>query len=463
MTTTLELRYRQAIRRGELSFVGAISDDALGYDVRSYLFGEGRLALARGYVLDFNLELCLDPSYLLEYDYSEKDRLESGVSISRTLRDERTLFEFTDFRTLRASELPIADQLPKTLFEARFDRQLSRDVFGGPLWLSFDAMALTRPADDPVLGRDMLRTGAALRWTGSRVFGPGIVAEAEAGASVDVYAVNQDPNFGLGTVRATPSAALTLRWPLVRARDGGAVQTLEPVMQLAWSKTSGAAVPDEDSISPELDEGNLFALSRYPGSDRKEEGLRGAAAVNWTTRNTGGGEIGLTAGRIFRLDADGALADDVADWMAALRVIGVNGIEAYGRVLAEDDIGLTRAIGTVGWTGERARLSASLIRAFADPDAAADEDIAEIAFDGGIQFTRHWSGGIEGRYDIVADRATSAALAFAYRNECVDVELAVSQRYTESTSVEPTTRASLNVSLGGIGGGPGGPVSQCRG
>ena len=37
-----------------------------------------------------------------------------------------------------------------------------------------------------------------------------------------------------------------------------------------------------------------------------------------------------------------------------------------GRVLAEDDVGLTRAVGSVGWTGERARLSASLIRAFAD-------------------------------------------------------------------------------------------------
>jgi len=149
--------------------------------------------------------------------------------------------------------------------------------------------------------------------------------------------------------------------------------------------------------------------------------------------------------------------------MAALRVIGVGGFEAFGRVLAEDDVGLTRAVGTVGWTGERARASASLIRAFDDPDAPTDDDIAEIAFDGGVQFSRHWSGAIEGRYDLVADRATSAGLAVTYRNECVDVELAVSQRYTESTSVEPTTRASLNVSLGGIGGGPGGPVSQCRG
>lgn len=463
VTRTLEARYRQEFARGGFTFEGAVSDDRLTDGARSYIFGEGRFAMARGYTLSFDLELVSDPSYLLEYDYSDKDRLASAIALDRTARDERTRLEFTVFRTLRASELPISDELPKTLFEARYDRQLTPDLFGGPVWLSLDVMALNRPSSAAEVGRDVLRTGAALRWSGSRVFGPGIVAEAEAGADVDVYAVNQDPNFGLGTVRATPSAAVTLRWPLVRSTAPGAIQTLEPVAQIAWSKTSGAAVPDEDSISPELDEGNLFTLSRYPGSDRKEEGLRGAVGVNWTSNLASGGELGFTFGRIIRFDTDGALADDVADWMAALRVIGVNGFEAFGRVLAEDDIGLTRAIGTVGWTGERARVSASIIRAFADPDAPSPDDTAELAFDSGVQFSRHWSGTFVGRYDIVADRATSAGVGVRYRNECVDVELAVSQRYTESTSIEPTTRASLNVALGGIGGGATGPVSQCRG
>ena len=463
VTRTLELRYRQAFRTGGLSFEGAISDDGITDGLRSYLFGRGRFALGGGYDLRFDVELVSDTTYLLEYDYSDKDRLASGVSVSRTERDELGLVEFTDFRTLRASEIPIADELPETLFEAVYDRQLSPDLFGGPVWLSLDVMAVTRPSSEDGVGRDVLRTGAALRWTASRVFGPGLVAEAEAGAEVDIYAVNQDPDFGLGTTRVTPAAAVTLRWPLMRSVDSGALQTIEPVVQLAWSKTTGAAVPDEDSISPELDEGNLFTLSRYPGSDRKEEGFRGAAGVNWTNTFADGGEIGLTLGRIFRFDSDGALADDVADWIAAIRVIGVNGFEAFGRVLAEDDVGLTRAVGTLGWTGERARLSASLIRAVADPDAPSDDDTAEVAFDGGLLLSRHWSGGLEWRYDLVADRATSAGVSFSFRNECVDVEFALRQRYTESTSLEPETRASVNVSLGGIGGSATGPVSQCRG
>jgi LPS-assembly protein len=185
--------------------------------------------------------------------------------------------------------------------------------------------------------------------------------------------------------------------------------------------------------------------------------------LNWSSNFADGGEVGLSFGRILRFDSDRALTEDVADWLAAIRVIGVNGFEAFGRLLAEDDIGLTQAVGTVGWTGERARVSASLIRSFSDPDGPTDEDTAEVALDGGLQFSRHWSGGLDWRYDLVADRSTSAGVSFNFRNECVDVEFAVRQRYTESISLEPETRASLSVSLGGIGGSPSGPVSQCRG
>ena len=462
-TSTLELRYRQEIRRGSLSFRGAVSNDSLTVGQRSYLVGEGRLALSRGYELNFDIELVSDPAYLLEYEYSEKDRLDSAIAITRTRRNEKVLFEFTDFRTLRASEIPISDTLPETLFEAGYDRQLSGDLFGGTLWVSADAMALTRPSSDPGDGRDVIRTGAALSWTASEIFGPGIVAEAEVGAAVEAYAVNQDPAFGTGTVRATPAAAVTLRWPLARAGNNGGIQAIEPVVQLAWSQTSGADVPDEDSITPELDEGNLLALSRFPGSDRREEGFRGAAGVTWTQSYAEGGELALTFGRIFRFDGDAALADDVADWLAAIRLTGLNGFEAYGRLLAEDDVGLTRAIGTVGWTGRRARLSGSLIRAFADPDAPTDDDTAEIAFDGAVQLSRHWEGELDWRYDLVADRATSAGLGLNYRNECVSVEFDITQRYTDSDSIDPTTRASLSVSLGGLGGGATGPARQCRG
>ncbi|MEM9709114.1 MAG: LPS assembly protein LptD [Pseudomonadota bacterium] len=463
VTATLEARYRQEFRGGRLSFEGAVSNDNLRAGERSYLFGRGQFALPRGYRLGFDVELVSDPSYLLDYDFSEKDRLDSGIAITRVLRDERVLFEFTDFRTLRDSEIPIEDELPNTLFAFDYERQLTPDLFGGPLWFRSDVLALTRPSATDEVGRDVFRTGAALTWTGTRVVGPGIVAETQAGAEVDIYAVNQDERFGLGTVRTTPSVALTLRWPFQRVVGQSTLQSIEPVAQLAWSRTTGADVPDEDSNTPELDQGNLFSLSRYPGSDRNEEGLRGAAGLTWTNTTPSGGEWSLSVGRIFRFDDRARSAEDVADWLASIRVIGINGFQAFGRVLAEDDVGLTRAFGTVGWSDRRTRLNGSLIRAFNDPDAPTADDTAEIAFDGSYDFSENWTGALDWRYDLVADRATRAGLSLRFRNECVDVEFELTQRFTDTTSLDPTTRASISVALGGFGAGNRGPVSQCRG
>lgn len=68
------------------------------------------------------------------------------------------------------------------------------------------------------------------------------------------------------------------------------------------------------------------------------------------------------------------------------------------------------------------------------------------------------------RYDFAADRAASAGLNLAFRNECLKLDLAVSRRFTSSTSVRPTTDFGLSVDLLGFGGkAKRGPAAACRG
>ena len=50
----------------------------------------------------------------------------------------------------------------------------------------------------------------------------------------------------------------------------GARHLMEPIVELAWAESSGDPTPNEDSTVVEFDEGNLFALSRFPGRDRRE-------------------------------------------------------------------------------------------------------------------------------------------------------------------------------------------------
>ncbi len=127
-TRTLEARYRQEVRNGTLSFEGAVSDDDIRPGkTRAYLFAEGVFALPRDFTLEFDLELSSDDSYLFDYGYSEQDRLDSGVVISR-VRDDQTLRgAATSFRTLRASEATIVQELPNKLLEFDISQRLARD------------------------------------------------------------------------------------------------------------------------------------------------------------------------------------------------------------------------------------------------------------------------------------------------------------------------------------------------
>ncbi|CAN0602191.1 unnamed protein product, partial [Ectocarpus sp. 12 AP-2014] len=86
-TRTLEYQYRHLFRRGALTFEGAATDDNLEGG-RGYFFGNARYQLARGFVLEGQLEFVSDPGYLFTYDYSDKDRLTNELAFTRVRRKD---------------------------------------------------------------------------------------------------------------------------------------------------------------------------------------------------------------------------------------------------------------------------------------------------------------------------------------------------------------------------------------
>jgi len=75
--------YREAFFAGDIEINAAITRDTLQDDRRSYLFAQGNFDLGRDYKLKFDIEATSDDAYLLDYGYSEKDRLDSAIKILR--------------------------------------------------------------------------------------------------------------------------------------------------------------------------------------------------------------------------------------------------------------------------------------------------------------------------------------------------------------------------------------------
>ena len=456
-TRTLELRYRQAFAKGRIEAEGAFSDDELlPGKARAWLSAHGDFALPKGFGLSFAAEMTSDPAYLLDYGYSDRDRLTSFVRLERIRHHERIVGRLINFRTLRDSEIPIEDTLPYFLGSAKWERRFPGLGNGeGRLALSLQGHERRSRLDGP--GRDVFRAGIEAGWRRSLILGPGIEAEIEARVTADGFLVGQDSSHPAQSGLVTPALAATFRWPLARTTRGGAVSVIEPLAQLAWSESFGTPPPNEDSTLVQFDEGNPLALSRFPGHDRQETGVRAALGIGWTRIAKDGWSAGVTVGRILRAEADPAftaasgLDGASSDWLVAARLGWGSHLTLTSRTLLDDDFGVTRSETRLDWTGDRVSLRATHVWVLPEAAEGRPERTDELTLDGAWRFGRNWTGSAGVRYDVDFDRAASARVGLGYRNECASFDLSLSRRFTSSTSVAPTTDVGLKISLGGFG------------
>jgi LPS-assembly protein len=460
---TVDLRYRQAFRTGRIEANGALSQDDLTDDpLRGYLFLRGGFGLPRDFTLGFDAQLVSDVRYLSDYRYSDTDRLASEVALTRIRRDERVSASLVSYRTLRASELDARDRLPALQGLGLWERRLFPAGIGGEARLRFSAQSYRRASGEDGLGRDLIRLGAAAQWRGERVLSGGLVAGAEGQFAADLYRIGDDASFRETQLLGTPTLAADLRWPLVRRGVGGS-DMLTPMVQLVWTDRIGPRLPNEDSLLPEFDEGNLFALSRFPGDDLRERGVRLNIGVTWTHLSDRDWDGTLTLGRILRDEDLGqfggvsGLSGLASDWLVAGQLRLGDRVALSGRALFDDALDLSRAEGRLDWTDQRLSAVASYVWAEADPAAARPEAASELRLDTGLQITPQWAIENDLRYDFIAGRAADARLGLVFRNECFAADVSLSRRFTSSTSVRPDTDIGLRVTLLGLGGDRAGP------
>ena len=463
-TKTLELRYRQAFVNGRIQFDGAFSDDdERPGDTRAYLFGTGAFDLPRDYKLYFDIETVSDRSYLADYGYSDKDRLTSELTVSRTRRDIYLRGSLYNFESLRQGE--VNDTLPTVVVDGEYERRFFPRRLGGELRFGLKVHShrrnsdLDRDSNDPDLivdGRDVARLNGRAEYLRRFVHRSGLVADLRAGATFNVFDITQDITFDQNHSEIAPQAALAFRYPLIRREASGATQVLEPVVQLGWVGNRRLAIPNEESTRVEFDEGNLLALSRFPAPDRRERKGTVALGVNWARSVPGAFDTHVVLGQVLREDADPAftvtsgLDGPRSDFLLAAQIASAGGLAVTGRGLFDEDFDFAKAELRGDWTFRRGSLGGSFLWLGIDPAEDRFEEVSEVSLDATYDISRHWAAAADLRYDVADSRAANAALGLSYNNECVSVDLSVRRRYTTSTSLEPTTSLGLNIGLRGF-------------
>ncbi len=434
-------------------------DDGLpdeGYpDIRGTLSALGTYRLRGDFVVDFDLDVASDNSFLQQFDYSDADRLTSTASIHRTLPDEYVSLGTVAFQSLRDDE--DTDTIPFVFPEFTYRRLVDTpEIGGGRLGIDGEALGILRD-----VGGNMVRMGGGVDWNRQFTLPHGILASGTAATDVNAYQAwdySGEPDGLLA--RALPTVAVELRWPLIR-RTEGAAHVIEPIAQVAWSEIWGEEdVPNEDSQLPELDANNLFSLNRFPGIDRYETGLRANLGVSYTRQDPAGWSLGLTFGRVIRAEADPEFAEGTglagrySDWVGAVSFDVAPGLTLVNRALFDDHLGFRRNEFAMAWDSVRSGVRASYVYLAQDdsnPILGPQPETNELSLDARYRVHPNWEVRGLWRYDLASDSNLRAGAGITYGNECAEFDLSVSRRYTSSDNLPPSTSIGFNLRLAGIG------------
>ncbi|WP_299308483.1 LPS assembly protein LptD [uncultured Croceicoccus sp.] len=277
---------------------------------RGYLDGNGRYNLNEHLSVTGSVRVTTDRTFLRRYDISRDDRLRSTVSLRRI--DDDSFFEFTGWgaQTLRFGD--DQGQVPFALPLIDYRRRVDDPLLGGRIMLQANSLALVRTD-----GQDTQRAFAGATWSRHAVTPWGQQVTATALLRGDVYHSDENDRSTILQYRGDPGwhgrgialGAVDVKWPLTGGLFGGQ-QVLTPRVQLvAAPQFRNRVIPNEDSRAIDLEDSNLFALNRFPGYDRVEDGTRFTYGLDWRWTRPDWRAL-ATIGQSYRITRDDTLLPD---------------------------------------------------------------------------------------------------------------------------------------------------------
>ncbi len=263
---------------------------------RGALDGNGRIEHGNGWRSTFSARLTNDDNFLGHYQVSLDTRLRSTYAVEHFDTDKTVGNRYFSVRGWYFQNLlqgVPAGTVPVALPLVDFRWRLPDRVLDGQLLLQANSLGLYR-AD----GQSVARGLASAEWQRSFLTAFGQRVSLTGLVRGDLYNSRDDGSGPLADDaiyagrdgwrgRFISLAAVEVEWPFSGALFGG-VQTLSPRLQLVAAKASANdLLPNEDSRAIDLEDSNLFALNRFPGYDRFEDGTRITYGLDWSWSKPG--------------------------------------------------------------------------------------------------------------------------------------------------------------------------------
>ena len=439
---------------------------------RGYVDTNGHFQPAPDWSIDFSGRLASDRTFLSRYYLSSDDILRSNANVQHIDQDSYFQIAGWAFETLRPGESQ--GQVPIALPAIDYRRRLTDPLLGGTITLQANSLAITRSA-----GQDTQRAFTSAQWSLSRMTSMGQVVTFTGLARGDVYHSVDNSLTSVAIYQGQPGwqtrgevlGAVDVSWPLIGAGFGG-TQVLTPRVQVvAVPPVRNSVIPNEDSQSVELEDDNIFALNRYPGYDRIEDGVRVTYGADWQL-NLPKWRVLADIGQSYRITANSAafpngtgLYDKMSDVVGRTEVTYDDFLKitnryridkstlAFHRNEIDATIGSNQSYVEIGYT----RINQGLAAAIDDL-----QDSNELRGAARMSFARYWSVFGSGVFDLSRSNLVSGTaakpvqplrtrLGLSYSSDCLEVDFTWRKDYVSIGDAAKGSSFMIHFSLRNIG------------
>lgn len=429
--------------------------------VRGHVKSDGRFNLDDTWRWGFDLFRSTDDTYLSRYGISSEDTLTSNLFVEGFRGTHYAAANAYAFQGLkiddRSGQTPLV--APLLEYSAVFT------PFENDTRLQFDADAVSLQRSE---GQDTRRLSfdAAVR---KKQMGPvGDIWTFGGTLGGDVYWLNSfvnprqsnQPTESGMEFRATPQLTADWRLPLVR-QEGTVRQLIEPIVQVVAAPygSNPAEIPNEDSLSIEFDDTNLFSLNRFPGQDRVESGHRANVGVKLGAYGQSGGYTTATLGQVFRLKQDDTFASQSgldqnrSDYVAGVTVAPSPILDLTGRIrLDSDNLSLRRNEVYFSVGPSQFRFTTSYGKLSRDQTVDELDEREEMYNALAVKFAQYWTAVAESRRDLTGEgNQIRAGASLIYQDECIGFTATVVRSFTSDRDVQPSTSFNIRFTLKNLG------------
>jgi LPS-assembly protein len=392
-------------------------------------------------------------------------------------------------------------------------------LVAGPQPYSYHGIVQTaRPEatpGDPISSltyRDSRQANGEANWQSTFTFTSGIRVQPFVDGRIDYFSINDGQVLsGVGAAavlnpaksndtRELGTVGANISWPFIKPIGGGSL-VIEPLAQLIYANRVkfDPNVPNEDSVSFEYDETNLFSINRFSGFDLDDGGARANLGARATLDLTGGRTASLLVGRTFRTQSDlvftpqSGLQGTSSDWVTAVSVTPISGISLFNRA----------RLGGNNWSVQReeaganfgfGRLSASVRYVYelsglvqvqcVTPDLTVDPNsgvgtcpspfggarviegssvigrVENAEVNGSWFFRKDWGVTVNATHDFVGFEVNNkfkpvwpiVQLGLIYQDECMQFALIYTHDETYSATIGPSNSVGFRLTLNTLGG-----------